>query len=260
MSIGIPTTIVLDYLRSVCCVVDLFTGYNTDGFDFPYLFARAEALGIADQFLQLGRVPGVKATIKDQVFSSRAFGTHDVKDIKIHGRIRMDIFPLIRRDYKLGSYTLNNVSHHFLEMRKSDVPHSIITTLQNGSSRDRARLAEYCHQDVILPLELLRKLSLIENKFELSRVTGIPVEDIFTRGQIIRQFSLLLRYARKYEFLLPTEPKSSMPQDYKGATVLTPKRGFYRDPIIILDFKVSVVVRVAFSRLYIPFNSIIEPR
>jgi DNA polymerase delta subunit 1 len=44
------------------------------------------------------------------------------------------IYPL-QRDYKLRSYSLNAVSAEFLGEQKEDVPHSIITDLQNGNNQ-----------------------------------------------------------------------------------------------------------------------------
>jgi hypothetical protein len=50
----------------------------------------------------------------------------------------------IQRDHKLSSYSLNSVSAHFLGEQKEDVHHSIISDLQNGTSKTRRRLAVYC--------------------------------------------------------------------------------------------------------------------
>jgi DNA polymerase delta subunit 1 len=41
----------------------------------------------------------------------------------------------LQRDYKLRSYSLNAVSAEFLGEQKEDVPHSIITDLQNGNNQ-----------------------------------------------------------------------------------------------------------------------------
>jgi DNA polymerase delta subunit 1 len=59
--------------------------------------------------------------MKDTTFSSKAFGKRDSKEIKIGGRVQLDVLLVITRDYKLRSYTLNYVSQHFLEEQKEDV-------------------------------------------------------------------------------------------------------------------------------------------
>jgi hypothetical protein len=52
--------------------------------------------------------------MRDGQFSSKAYGTHDYKDITIEGRVQFDLLTAIQRDYKLSSYSLNSVSAHFL--------------------------------------------------------------------------------------------------------------------------------------------------
>lgn len=77
-------------------------------------------------------------------FSSKAYGTHDYKDIGIEGRVQFDLMTAIQRDHKLSSYSLNSVSAHFLGEQKEDVHHSAIADLQNGNEETRRRLAVYC--------------------------------------------------------------------------------------------------------------------
>ena len=82
----------------------------------------------------------------------------------------------------------------------------------------------------------MKKLSILENYVELARVTGLTLSEVILRGQQIRQFSLILREARKDGIILPTEPKV-MEEGFTGATVLDPQCGFYNTPIVALDFK-----------------------
>lgn len=52
--------------------------------------------------------------MRDGQFSSKAYGTHEYKDITIEGRVQFDLLTAIQRDHKLSSYSLNSVSAHFL--------------------------------------------------------------------------------------------------------------------------------------------------
>ncbi len=63
----------------------------------------------------------------EKTFSSKAYGTSNNKDIRIDGRVQFDVLQVIRREYKLRSYTLNSVSAYFLKQQKEDVHHSIIS-------------------------------------------------------------------------------------------------------------------------------------
>ena len=82
--------------------------------------------------------------MKDAQFSSKAYGTHDYKEITIEGRVQFDLLLAVQRDYKLSSYSLNAVASHFLGEQKEDVHHSIISDLQAGTAETRRRLAVYC--------------------------------------------------------------------------------------------------------------------
>ena len=92
---------------------DVIIGYNINGFDFPYLLDRAEALKLQD-FAFLGRLSASKTNAKDSRFSSKAYGTRDTKNINIEGRLQLDMLQIMQRDYKLRSYSLNSVCSHFL--------------------------------------------------------------------------------------------------------------------------------------------------
>lgn len=70
------------------------------------------------------------------------------------GRVFFDMLQVIQHDYKLSSYTLNNVSAEFLGQQKEDVHHSIITKLHEGDNDDRRRLAIYCVKVLINSLYL----------------------------------------------------------------------------------------------------------
>ncbi len=124
----------------------MITGYNIVNFDLPYLLDRARHLAggssgsgggshgkrkstAKDEFPYLGRIHGSQTTIKDTTFNSKAYGKRENKEIKIEGRIQFDLLQVIRRDFKLRSYTLNAVCAHFLNQQKEDVHYSIISGL-----------------------------------------------------------------------------------------------------------------------------------
>ena len=115
----------------------------------------------------------------------------------------MDMLQVIQRDYKLRSYSLNSVSAHFLKQQKEDVHYSIITDLFEGSDDDRRRLAVYCLKDAMLPQRLMDKLMVLYNYIEMSRVTGVPMDYLLSRGQQIKVVSQLYRKAGKEGLLIP---------------------------------------------------------
>ncbi|CAH2318907.1 DNA polymerase delta catalytic subunit [Pelobates cultripes] len=213
---------------------DIITGYNIQNFDLPYLINRAHNLKV-QAFPFLGRIRSMKSVIKDSSFQSKQMGRRENKVINTEGRVQFDLLQVLLRDYKLRSYTLNAVSYHFLQEQKEDVQHSIITDLQNGNEQTRRRLAVYCLKDAYLPLRLLEKLMCVINYMEMARVTGVPLNYLLSRGQQIKVVSQLLRQAMKQDLVMPVV-KSEGGEDYTGATVIEPVKGYYAVPIATLDF------------------------
>ncbi|KAF7294521.1 DNA polymerase [Mycena kentingensis (nom. inval.)] len=204
---------------------DVVIGYNIAGFDFPYLLDRAKALKMED-FAYLGRLMTRKTETKDTHFSSKAYGQRDSKETALEGRLQLDVLQYMQREHKLRSYTLNSVCAQFLGEQKEDVHHSVITELQNGTPESRRRLAVYCLKDAYLPQRLLDKLMCFVNYTEMARVTGVPFNYLLARGQSIKVLSQLFRRANE----------EGTDEQYEGATVIEPKKGYYDAPIATLDF------------------------
>lgn len=74
---------------------DIFTGYNINNFDFPYLINRAKFLNVKD-FEYLGRIKNIKSVIKDQILQSKQMGRREYKVINFEGRVPFDLL-LVRK-------------------------------------------------------------------------------------------------------------------------------------------------------------------
>lgn len=214
---------------------DVIIGYNTSNFDLPYMINRAAALKV-EKFPYFGRLSNVKQEIRESIFSSKAYGTRESKNINIDGRLQLDLLQFAQREYKLRSYTLNAVSAYFLGEQKEDVHHSIITSLQYGDSETRRRLAVYCLKDAYLPLRLMEKLMALVNYTEMARVTGVPFSYLLARGQQIKVVSQLFRKCLQIDTVIPNMQSQASDEQYEGATVIEPIRGYYDVPIATLDF------------------------
>ena len=102
---------------------------------------------------------------------------------------------------------------------------------------------------------------------EMARVTGVPLSYLQTRGQqikvrnkfppfhlsclvlaitslhctklntfFIQVVSQLLRRSMKHDLVMPTYTSQAGDDQFEGATVIEPKRGYYDKPIATLDF------------------------
>ncbi|TPX08201.1 uncharacterized protein E0L32_001903 [Thyridium curvatum] len=214
---------------------DIITGYNIANFDFPYLLDRAKHLKVAG-FEHWSRIPTIKSVSKETNFSSKQMGNRDTKATNINGRLQLDLLQLIQRDHQLRSYTLNSVCSNFLGEQKEDVHYTMITELFNGTPESRRRLALYCLKDAYLPQRLMDKLSCLENYTEMARVTGVPFNFLLSRGQQVKFISQLFRKALEQKLVIPNLRAESSEDQYEGATVIEPIRGYYDVPVATLDF------------------------
>lgn len=193
---------------------DLLTGYNINNFDMPYLLDRAKHLKLRN-FNFLGRIKSTRSVVKE-VMNQTKVGRRTFKTINTEGRILYDVYVVIKRDFKLRSYTLNNVSQEILGEQKEDVHYSIITDLHNGNEQTRRRylllriiilnkihvtmyilrLAVYCIKDAELPLKLLDHVKSFINDIEMARVTGVPITSLLNKGEQVKVVAQLLRHVR----------------------------------------------------------------
>lgn len=214
---------------------DVIIGYNIANFDFPYLLDRANHLK-CHKFPFWTRLLKVKSQAKDTNFSSKQMGNRDTKATNTNGRLQLDLLQLVQRDHQLRSYTLNSVCAHFLNEQKEDVHHTMITELYNGTPESRRRLAVYCLKDAFLPQRLMDKLMCLVNYTEMARVTGVPFNYLLARGQQVKFISQLFRKALEQHLVIPNLKSDTTDEQYEGATVIEPTRGYYAVPIATLDF------------------------
>ena len=214
---------------------DVIIGYNIANFDFPYLLDRAKHLKCT-RFPFWSRLNNKISLATKTNFSSKQMGNRDTKATNTNGRLQLDLLQLIQRDHQLRSYTLNSVCAHFLGEQKEDVHHTMITELFNGTPESRRRLAVYCLKDAYLPQRLMDKLMCLVNYTEMARVTGVPFNFLLSRGQQVKFISQIFRKALEQKLVIPNLPSSATEEQYEGATVIEPKRGYYRVPVATLDF------------------------
>jgi DNA polymerase delta subunit 1 len=214
---------------------DVIIGYNIANFDFPYLLTRAKHLKLPG-FQYLSRLKNTLSKSEKSNFSSKQMGNRDTFTTNTNGRIQLDLLQLVQRDHQLRSYTLNSVCAHFLKEQKEDVHHSVITDLHNGDANSRRRLAVYCLKDSYLPQRLMDKLMCLVNYTEMARVTGVPFNYLLSRGQQVKFISQLFRKAREQNLVIPNLKNQAGGDQYEGATVIEPTRGYYDVPIATLDF------------------------
>ena len=215
---------------------DIITGWNIFGFDLEYLYKRAMRNGVEPLW---GRRTDVPSELVVKNLSSSALGNNELKMVPMVGRYVFDLFQDIKREHKLESYSLNNVSKHFLKDQKLDMPvKEIFARFAEGNPQKLGEVADYCLKDTELPHAIMDKVCQIQNLVEMAKACWVPLAFLSERGQQIKVFSQMAYKARQLGFLIPTFRRQGPADDdkYEGATVLDAQTGAYYGPITALDF------------------------
>jgi DNA polymerase I len=210
---------------------DFITGFNINNFDIPYILDRMKDRGV---YAGLGRCS--KLVTKNQVMSRFR--------INISGRIIVDSFEIVKRDFSLKRYDLNTVSMALLKEGKEPVKKSQIEKLWNGDQEKFKVLMNYSKKDARLALDLVLKLNLLDKYIALSKVSGILLQDILDSGETTRIENLILREFNREGFIIPCRPNNSEVSkregirkiELKGGFVIEPEKGLHSS-VIVLDFK-----------------------
>jgi DNA polymerase elongation subunit (family B) len=103
---------------------DIIIGYNIFGFDYEFLFRRAEENHCVNEFLEMTRRIGEKSgkvnyhtnTVDDieQTSVVLASGEYNLRYFKMTGRLQIDMYTYMRRDFNLPSYKLDDIAGQFI--------------------------------------------------------------------------------------------------------------------------------------------------
>jgi len=208
---------------------DIITGYNSDGFDLPYIKTRAKKYKLK---LDLGLD-----------FSELNVNQRGDTKSSISGIVHVDVFKFIRkilgRALDTDVFTLDAVSAELLGEKKHDVDMDALAEHWDNVSDELNTYARYNLQDARLTYMLLEKI--LPNLIEFIKIIGLPLFDVdrmsfsqFVEWYCIKQASLSDQIVlNKPGYYLEQQ---RMHDRIKGAFVYEPKPGFY-DDIAVFDFR-----------------------
>ncbi len=224
--------IILDFLNEVKKKdPDVIIGYNSAGFDVPYLKKRSTVLGID---FDLSR-DGSGIIIKPTMMGHRA---------DFFGRLHLDAFDGVSFLSSIGAMNLpkNELEAVYKEMfgkEKIDINTAMLWKMWEEGGKQRETVIEYNKQDTIAAFEIGKEF--LPLFIELSKITGIPIYEVsrMSTSQMIEW--MLVREAFKQNILVPNTPseeevKHRMMRPIKGAYVKTPKEGLH-EKIVVCDFR-----------------------
>ena len=203
--------------------------YNGDGFDLPYLYNRANRIGVSKQKNPLYMMRD-SATLQK--------GVH----LDLYRTFSNRAFQIYAFGQKYTDFSLNSVCKGILGEEKID----------HGVEIDNMtyyQIAKYCQNDAYLTFKLtsFNQDLLMNLLVVITRIARMPIDDISRMGvsQWIR--SLLYYEHRKNNFLIPRrneieEKSSGMANDavikdkkYRGGLVIEPVEGVHFD-VTVMDF------------------------
>ncbi len=203
--------------------------YNGDDFDMPYLYNRAERLGIKKEENPLYMMRD-SATLKE--------GVH----IDLYRTLSNRSFQIYAFSHKYTDFSLNSVSKALLNETKIDYGIEL-------SDLNHYQTANYCFNDARLTYKLTSFNSdlLMNLLVVISRIARMPIDDIARMGvsQWIR--SLLYFEHRRRKALIPKraelERKSVgvvsdaviKDKKYRGGLVIEPTEGIHFN-VTVMDF------------------------
>jgi DNA polymerase elongation subunit (family B) len=137
---------------------DIIIGYNIFGFDYEFMFRRAEENNCVEDFLKLSRNKDEICATKDKdtgrwkIEESSiqiASGQHDLRFIKMNGRLQVDLYNFYRREANLISYKLDYVAGNFIGDFVKSIEHCDCETEIKTSNMTGLLVGSYIHLEEI---------------------------------------------------------------------------------------------------------------
>jgi len=233
----------IEYVKKIS--PDFLVGYFSDGFDLPYLKARANELKIP---LNLG------LDNSSPRFVRKSFGK-EFGPAKIFGLIHIDILKFIQTAYsqymQSETLSLNEVAKEFLgdEKKKFD-----FNSFDSLNSQNWENYFEYNLHDSVLTFGLFEKFW--PDMLEFSRIIKEPIFDISRNGLSKQVEGYILHNLERFNEIPEKRPtydeigKRRHREKVEGAFVLEPIPGLYEN-LALFDFTsmhTSIIITMNISR------------
>lgn len=105
--------------------------------------------------------------------------------LKIIGRILLDIWRLLRHEIALTSYSFENIMYHILHKRCPLHSHRLLTQMWYKTSTIWI-VFDYFFERVCGCIEILKQLDLIGRTCELAKLFGIQFYEVLSRNIALR--------------------------------------------------------------------------
>ncbi|KZC10783.1 DNA polymerase zeta catalytic subunit, partial [Dufourea novaeangliae] len=229
-----------DLLNSLITLIrhsdpDILIGWEIESHSWGYIMQRATHIGYNNLTWQISRIPNVTPT------KGQTLDKDNLSDVKIPGRIVLDVWRIMRHEIGLLNYTFENVIYHVLRERIACPTFQHLTDWwKHNNVTIQWRVIFHYVVRVVGTLRILIHLDIIGRTCEHARLFGIQFYEVFSRGSQFRVESMMLRLAKPLNYV-PISPsvhqRARMRAPESLPLIMEPQSVFYTDPLIVLDFQ-----------------------
>jgi len=198
---------------------DILSGWNSEGFDIPYMVMRTNRVLSRDdlrRFCLWGQLP------KERHFER--FGAENLT-FDLLGRVHIDYMQLYRKyTYEeRHSYSLDAIAEYELDERKTQYE----GTLDQLYNKDFHKFIDYNRQDAMLVAKLDKKLRFLDLANELAHDNTVLLQT--TMGAVAVTEQAIINEAHQLNLVVPNRKGRDDQGDTQaaGAYVAFPKRGMH---------------------------------
>ncbi len=207
----------LDTFLEMIDDVDVISGWNSEGYDIPYIVNRITKT--------MGKAETRRLCLMKKLPKARSYEKYgnEVNTYDLIGRIHLDYLELYRKyNYEeRHSYRLDYIGE--MEVGEKKVPYE--GSLDRLYNHDFLKFCEYNIQDVMLLDKMDKKLQFIDlaNIIAHENTVLIPT----TMGAVATTEQAIINEAHRRDMVVPDKPKASERDTAAGAFVATPKKGYH---------------------------------
>jgi DNA polymerase elongation subunit (family B) len=217
-------TELLDTFLDIIQDADTVSGWNSEGYDLPYIVMRTQRILSKDDTRRL--------CLWNQFPRSREFERYGAKQLTFDliGRVHLDYLQLYRKYtyHEMHSYSLDAVSEYELGEHKIAYEGS----LDQLYLQDFVKFIDYNRQDVLLLKKLNIKLKLLDLANDLAHENTVLLSA--TMGAVAMIEQAIINEAHRKNLIVPSRQKKPENNGAAGAYVAYPKKGMH-DWIGVID-------------------------
>lgn len=232
---------------------DVVIGFNTYGFDFPYLNKRWQNFWPNIETPCFGRIKNEETIFQTKNWESNAHGQVSFDQFSMSGRLCIDILTVLRKEpsYHLENYRLNYIANKFLGDSKNDMsPQEMFRIFKEWKElekqevqdefqekiaknrEDMTEVALYCIQDSELLIRIAEYINLFVNIIELSNIVRINPIDTINSGQTKRAVSQIFYFCHHKKIVI--DKRDIEVKGFSGGYCAEPNKGIH-DNVVGLD-------------------------